>query len=110
MELLNLAFGKKRRSVKRSKVHSKPPARLLKICKKYRVKATKKVGSKRMYKSVKVLKKLCLKKAMALRKKLMKKHKPKTHRRRRSMGFGQAATKTTGLKYPSVSAAQNMQI
>jgi hypothetical protein len=88
MGLLNYSFGKKRRSVKRSsKAARKPPARLLKICKKYRVKATKKVGSKRVYKSVKVLKKLCLKKAMALRKKLMKKHKPKAHRRR-SMGFG----------------------
>ena len=66
-------FGKKRRSVKRRSSKSlKPPARLLKICKRYHVKATKKVGGKRMYKRVSVLKKLCLRKAMAIRKKLMK--------------------------------------
>ena len=70
-------FGKKRRTVKRKMVksHRKPPARLLKLCKKYRVKATKKVGGKRVYKKVAVLKKLCLRKARALRKKLMKMHK-----------------------------------
>ena len=81
MELLNFGFGKKLRSVKKSsKATRKPPARLLKICKKYHIKATKKVGSKRMYKSVKVLKKLCLKKAMAHRKKLMIKHKVSARR------------------------------
>jgi len=64
-------FGKKRRMSKRSKVHHKPPARLLSICKKYRVKATTKSGGKRVYKKVSVLKKLCLKKAMAHRKKLI---------------------------------------
>ena len=78
MGLFGLSFGKKRRSTKRhmTKKHSKkvakPPAKLLRLCKKYRVKATKKVGSKRVYKKVAVLKKLCLRKARALRKKLMK--------------------------------------
>jgi hypothetical protein len=70
-------FGKKRRSVRSKKHHAKPPAKLLTLCKKYRVKATKKVGRKRVYKKVSVLKKLCLRKAMALKKKLMKMHKRK---------------------------------
>jgi hypothetical protein len=71
-----VGFGKKRRSVRRRKskkhVSHKPPARLLKICKKYRVKATKKVGKHRVYKSIAVLKKACLKKALALKKKYLK--------------------------------------
>jgi hypothetical protein len=73
MGFLGFSFGKKRRrSTKRSKVNQKPPARLLRICKKYKVKATVKCGGRRVYKSVKILKKLCLKKAYALKKKLMK--------------------------------------
>jgi hypothetical protein len=86
---MGFSFGKKKRhSKKHSKKHAKPPAKLLRICKKYRVKATKKVGGKRMYKSVATLKKLCLRKARALRKKLIKMHKKsmkhhkKTHKRR----------------------------
>ena len=82
--LFGFGFGKKRssrrKSVKRSakrsskKVSSKkPPALLLKYCKKLRIKSTTKRGSKRVYKSVKVLKKLCLKKLRALKKKLLKK-------------------------------------
>jgi hypothetical protein len=53
-------FGKKRktkRSVKKGKKSRKPPARLIKLCKKYKIKCTKKVGKKRIYKSVTVLKK-----------------------------------------------------
>jgi hypothetical protein len=71
---MTLFFGKKRRrrTAKKAKSVKKPPARLLKICKKYRVKATKKVGKRRVYKSIAVLKRLCLKKARALKKKLIK--------------------------------------
>ena len=91
MGFLGLNFGKKRRVSKRrvSKrsmaKHHKPPTKLLRICKKYRVKATKKVGGKRVYKSVAMLKKLCLRKARALRKKLMKMHKKmsKMHKRKK---------------------------
>jgi len=81
MGFLGLNFGKKRRvskrrvSKRRVSKHSKPPSKLLRICKKYRVKATKKVGGKKVYKSVTMLKKLCLRKAKALRKKLVKMHK-----------------------------------
>ena len=116
MGLFNFGFGfgkKRRRSTRRKsskrsgsrKMMAKPPARLLKICKKYHVKATKKVGKKRVYKSISSLKKMCLKKAMALRKKLMKKCKSGAkrrspmHRRRRvrRSGFG-------GMMKPGMSA------
>jgi hypothetical protein len=84
MGFLGLRFGKKRRAHKAHGKVVKPPAKLLRICKKYRVKATKKVGGKRIYKKVSVLKKLCLRKARALKKKLMKAHKKsiKHHKRR----------------------------
>jgi hypothetical protein len=84
-----LSFGrKKRKSVK--KTVKKPPARLIKMCKKYRIKCTKKVGKKRVYKSVTVLKKQLKRK--------MKHHKAKKTVRnikkrsvRRRFRFGDAA-------------------
>jgi hypothetical protein len=106
MDLFNYGFGKKRRTTRRkssgARKMAKPPARLLKICKKYHVKATKKVGGKRVYRSVGTLKKMCLKKAMALKKKLKKMHKAgskrrapmRRTRRRRSMGFGVSEEET----------------
>jgi hypothetical protein len=64
------SFGKKRRSVRKSsKKGSKPPAKLLKVCKKLRVKATLKRGGKRVYKKKSVLKKLCLRKLRIIKKK-----------------------------------------
>ena len=49
-------FGKKKKkSVRKVK---RPPARLIKMCKKYRIKVTKRVGKKKIYKSVTVLKRL----------------------------------------------------
>ena len=128
MGLFGLSFGKKRRrTTKRSKKGSrKPPSKLLRICKKYRVKATKKVGGKRVYKSVASLKKLCLRKARALKKKLEKamkkrkgakstKRRRKHHarrdafgeaemefgrRRRRSAGFGSRRLPMFGMYNP----------
>jgi hypothetical protein len=101
MGLFGLSFGKKRRkSTKRAKKVSsrKPPSKLLRICKKYRVKATKKVGGKRVYKSVASLKKMCLRKARALKKRLEKAYKKRkgsksTKRRKGSKrrdAFGEA--------------------
>jgi len=59
--MLGFLFGKKkRRNVRRStkrKGSRKPPARLIKMCKRYRIKCTKKVGNRRVYKKVSVLKK-----------------------------------------------------
>ncbi len=81
-------FGKRRkvkRSSKKSKAVRKPPARLLKICKKYHVKATKKVGGRRCYKSVAVLKRMCLKKARAMKKKMMKMMKRRKVSKRKSV-------------------------
>ncbi len=83
-------FGKKRRTRRKvsrkgrkSSKMSKPPSRLLKICKKYRVKATMKRGSKRVYKSIAVLKKACIKKVrMAMK---------KDARRVKKMAFGAPA-------------------
>jgi hypothetical protein len=80
------SFGKKRRSVRKSsKKGSKPPAKLLKVCKRLRVKATVKRGGKRVYKKKSVLKKLCLRKLRILKKKKMmlkKKHLAKKKARK----------------------------
>jgi hypothetical protein len=54
-------FGKKKRtrkSGKSGKKTRKPPAAILKKCRKLKIKTTKKVGSKRVYRSVSLLKKL----------------------------------------------------
>ena len=78
------SFGKKKkRSVKKKKVVRKPPAKLLKMCKKLKIKVTIKRGKKKVYKSVKVLKKLISKK----RKQLKKKKSP----RRNRFSFGNSA-------------------
>jgi len=94
-------FGKKRRTRKSTRKSTrrksrksgsrKPPARLLKICKKYRVKATRKVGGKRVYKSARLLAKACLKKAMKKARKARKGTRKVVRRRRvhrRSAMFG----------------------
>jgi len=47
-------FGKKRRSVKHRK---KLPSKIRKLCRKLKIKTTKKVGNRRVYKTLKVLKK-----------------------------------------------------
>ena len=123
MGLLGFSFGKKRRSTKRRSTkkhsHRKPPAKLLRLCRKYRVKATKKVGKKKVYKSVASLKKMCLRKARALRKKLLKAHKKSMkhhkkshkrrmhHTRRRRSGFGFGARESDGegrIRFPGTSA------
>ena len=65
-------FGKKRRSKRSSakgKKSRKPPPELIKICKMVGVKVTSKRGSKRVYKTVSVLKKVCLKKLRKMEKK-----------------------------------------
>jgi hypothetical protein len=81
-----LSFGrKKRKSVKKS--IRKPPARLIKMCKKYRIKCTKKVGKKRVYKSATVLNK-------QLKRKMKQRKSKKTVKKRsvrRRFRFGNAA-------------------
>jgi len=81
------SFGKKktRKSPKRSR---KPPAALLRKCRKHRVKTTMRKGSKRVYRKVSVLKKL-LKKAMAKKHKSRSRARNSTRRRTyRRSGFG----------------------
>jgi hypothetical protein len=68
------------------KAGSKPPSRLLRICKKYKVKATTKRGSKRVYKSIAVLKKACIKKVKAAMKADVKKAKMAFGKRRARVG------------------------
>ena len=82
------SFGKKRKKVLRRKVIRKPPAALLKRCRKYRIKTTMKKGGKRVYRKVSMLKKLLKKKMHKMKKarKVYKKTRKTTHRRR--MGFG----------------------
>ena len=63
-------FGKRRR--RSASKASKPPSKLLKLCRKYRVKTTAKRGGKNCYRPTTMLKRLCLKKARALKKKLMR--------------------------------------
>ena len=94
-----MRFGKKLtvKRVKKTKKSVKPSARLLRICKKYHVKTTRKVGGKRVYKNIKFLKKECLKKARALLKRLKKSKIHRGHKSvrrkssRRRSGFGESA-------------------
>lgn len=68
------SFGYRHRKTKRRKTkrhskkkNSKPPAALLKKCRKYKIKITKKVGNKRVYKKISVLKKQLARKIRKLR-------------------------------------------
>ena len=58
-------FGRKTRRSKSVKA-SKPSKTLVKLCKKYKIKVSKKVGGKRVYKKTGVLKKQCTKKIRSL--------------------------------------------
>jgi hypothetical protein len=86
-----LGFGKRRRrstksrkSAKKGGRGRKPPAALLRMCKKYKVKTTVKRGTKRVYKKARLLKKLCMrKKKMMLKKKKSSKKSRKVRRTRR---------------------------
>ncbi len=87
------SFGKRRRKIKRTV--KTPPKALLRRCKKYRIKTTVKRGIRRVYKTVKVLKKLLSKKLKKIKKmrkraKKMRKRvkKNKTHKVRYA-GFGE---------------------
>jgi hypothetical protein len=91
------SFGKKRKNVSRI-LTKKPPAALLKRCRKYRIKTTMKKGGKRVYRKVALLKKLLKKKIRKMKKarkvskktrKVSKKtRKVKARKVKRRMGFG----------------------
>jgi hypothetical protein len=97
------SFGKKKRkSPKKVKkgvkkvVNRKPPALLIKACKKLHIKVTKKVGKHRVYKKVSVLKKL-LKRKLKRTKKTVK--RVKKHSVKRKFRFGNAAAFTQPSDY-----------
>ena len=85
------SFGKKKRTVRKSR-GKKPPAAILKKCRKLKIKTMVRRGSKKVYKSVSVLKRLISKKKKLISKKKLKKSTRfgKKHRvsRRRTTGFG----------------------
>jgi len=90
---LNL-FGKRRRTHRRKtsskkahKGHRKPPSALLKMAKKYRVRVTIKRGSKKVYKSVRLIKMQIKNKKKLLKSRRHRKHRVRRHYGRRS-GFG----------------------
>jgi len=79
-------FGKRHRSRRHSRKSVKPPAALLKMCRKLKIKTTSKKGGRRVYRKVSVLKKLLRhKKKMLLRKKkmLLRKKSRKVHKGRK---------------------------
>jgi hypothetical protein len=102
-------FGKRRRrstksrkSAKKGGRGRKPPAALLRMCKKYKVKSTVKRGTKRVYKKARLLKKLCMrKKKMMLKKKKSSKRtksrKVRRTRRVRRSRFGGALEKAYNM-------------
>jgi endonuclease V-like protein UPF0215 family len=91
-EKLTAAFGKKRRSTYkrktsrrkgcRSKGDKKLPAKIRKLCKKLKIKTTKKVGSRRVCKKLSVLKKQIARKLRKMKKSSRKVHRKVSHRRR----------------------------
>ena len=97
------SFGKKKRTSRSTKKKGsrKPPAALIRMCKKHGIKCTRKVGHKRVYKSVSVLKKQLrrkknLKKKKSVRRKSVRKVRRST---RRSFRFGDAAPFTPASNY-----------
>jgi hypothetical protein len=96
------SFGKKKRTLRSTKKSRKPPAALIRMCKKHGIKCTRKVGRKRVYKSVSVLKKQLRRKKNLKKKKKSKSVKRKSVRRksaRRSFRFGDAASFTPASNY-----------
>ncbi len=105
----SFGFGKKkRRTVRSSKKKGgvkgrKPPAALLRACKRYRIKCTKKVGRRKVYRSVSLLKKLLRRKQKKTKQRKTRKSlrsRRKVYRRR--FRFGSVSTNAA-----SMSAATN---
>ena len=117
------SFGKKRRSTKRRSTKrrsvkgSKPPSKVLRMCKKYKVKTTVKRGSKRVYKSTRLLVKLCNKRKRSLKKRRSTKRRSTrfgegcAYDRPQVAGFGKnrRSSKRKGGKRRSVSKAAAMK-
>jgi hypothetical protein len=95
-----LLFGKKRKVRRQNK---KPPAALLRLCKKCRIKIFKHVGKKKVYRAIGLLKRLCAKKAKRMHKTHKIKCVRKCRRGRRSMGFGYTSGSLMGAPFQSPS-------
>jgi len=104
----SFGFGKKKRrtvrSTKKKSGSKKPPASLIRMCKKYRIKCTKKVGRKRVYKSISVLKKQLRRKRTIKRRKARKSvkkgsRKVRKTRKVRRFRFGEAASAANPANY-----------
>jgi hypothetical protein len=104
-------FGRRRRGTRRKgrkggkKGGRKPPAALIRACKKHRIKCTKKVGKRRVYKKVSVLKKQLRRKKSAKRRKTRKGSRKTRRTRRRGVRktrrtrFGSRRVSLFGLKF-----------
>jgi hypothetical protein len=90
--MFTFSFGRKKKRSTKRKASKKPSAYLRKMCKKYRIKVTRKVGKRRVYKKVSVLKK-------QLRKKMKKGHKRVQRRRSRLSRFGGLFSSSTSKKF-----------
>ena len=74
MNLATFLFGKKKRSKRRSIKSKKPNITLIRKCIRLKIKVTRKIGKRRVYKSTKLLKKLLAKKLKKLK---TRKRKPR---------------------------------
>ena len=98
-------FGRKRRNVK--KTVKRPARSLLKMCRKYKIKCTRKVGRRRVYKSTTVLKRQLRRKMKSKKKASSKKRRGtrkgarKTKRTVRRFGFGNTATNSSVFTQPT---------
>jgi hypothetical protein len=103
-----LNFGKKKRKT-RSKKGRKPPAKILKMCRRFKIKCTKKVGKRRVYKSASALKKQLKRKMRKSRKSRRKSRKSRKSRRRRvsRFGFSFVALKGRRSRFGATPAAFN---
>jgi hypothetical protein len=89
-------FGKKRRTRRKAgKKTRKPPAAILKKCRKLKIKTTKKVGSKRVYRSISLLKKL-IKNKSKKSKKSRKVHRRKHRKVKSKFSFGSSTFTNAG--------------
>jgi hypothetical protein len=93
---MSFLFGRKRVTRKKKSV-KKPPARLIKACKKHGIKCTRKVGKRRVYKTTTVLKRLLRKKMKS--KKSKKRKSSKRRKVSRRFRFGDAAPFTQPGNY-----------
>lgn len=91
-------FGKKKRRTTRKKGSRKPPASLLRKCKKLKIKCTRKVGNRRVYRKTSILKKLVSKKMKMHRRKGRKVHR-RRRVHRRSTGFGRIRKSRFGADF-----------